>query len=301
MTRTEITYCIPSKEDGRTVAQVLRSRGFSRHLMTQIKYRFNGLMLDGVRVRTNVCVHTGQHLRVDLSGQQENEKVLPVCLPFRIAYEDQDILVADKPSGMPVHPSQGNYDNTLANALAYVFTQRGEPFVCRAIGRLDRDTTGLVLFAKHELSGCLLSDAMKRRAIRREYLAVCVGELPEQGTIDAPIARIEGSIIARTVDVVCGEHAVTHFWRERFENGYSLVRVRLETGRTHQIRVHMKYIGHPLPGDFLYYPEDTVIDRQALHSFRLTFRQPITGEQIELESPLPDDMKRIFHNWPEKK
>ena len=294
MTRTEITYLIPEKDDGRTVAQVLRSRGFSRHLITQVKYRMNGLMLDGERVRTNVRVRPGQSLRADLSGQQENEHILPVHLPIRIAYEDEDILVADKPAAMPVHPSQGNYDNTLANALAYVFAQRGEPFVCRAIGRLDRDTTGLVLFAKHELSGCLLSDAMKRRAIRREYYAVCTGELPEQGTIDAPVARVDGSTIAREVDFARGEHAVTHFWRERFENGYSLARVQLETGRTHQIRVHMKYIGHPLPGDFLYCPGDKVINRQALHSHRLTFAHPITGAQIRLESPLPDDMKRIF-------
>ncbi|MGN1030396.1 MAG: RluA family pseudouridine synthase [Butyricicoccaceae bacterium] len=294
MTRTEITYCIPEKDDGRTVAQVLRSRGFSRHLITQVKYRPNGLMLDGARVRTNVRVQTGQLLRADLSGQQENEHILPVSLPVRIAYEDEDILVADKPAAMPVHPSQGNYDNTLANALAYQFAQRGEPFVCRAIGRLDRDTTGLVLFAKHELSGCLLSDAMKRRAIKREYDAVCTGELPEQGTIDAPIARVDGSTIARTVDFERGERAITHFWRVRYENGYSLARVQLETGRTHQIRVHMKYIGHPLPGDFLYNPEDRIIGRQALHSRRLTFAHPITGEMMQLESPLPEDMQHIF-------
>lgn len=294
MTRTEITYRIPSKDDGRTVAQVLRSRGFSRHLITQVKYRDNGLMLDGVRVRTNVRVREGQSLRADLSGQQENEHIVPNALPVRIVYEDEDILIADKPAAMPVHPSQGNYDNTLANALAHVYARRGEPFVCRAVGRLDRDTTGLVLFAKHELSGCLLSDAMKRREISREYYAVCTGELPERGMIDAPIARAEGSTIARVVDFERGERAVTHFWRLRCENGYSLARVQLETGRTHQIRVHMKYIGHPLPGDFLYCPDLSVISRQALHSHRLSFAQPITHEPMCLESPLPDDMKQIF-------
>ena len=151
-----------------------------------------------------------------------------------------------------------------------------------------------MLFARHELSACILAEQMRNRDIHREYRAICTGILPESGTIDAPIARAHDSTMERVVDFDRGEPAVTHFRRLDMANGYSLAAVRLETGRTHQIRVHMKHIRHPLPGDFLYNPDYHVIRRQALHSFRLAFRHPITRETMDFTAPIPDDMRTIL-------
>ena len=205
-------------------------------------------------------------------------------------------MVINKPADMPIHPSQGNYDNTLANAVAYYYAQKGEPFTYRCINRLDRDTTGLLILAKHMYSASLLSDMVKNRKIHREYLAVAEGKTPSSGIIDAPIRRVDGSTIERQVDYEQGDYACTHYKRLCYKNGYSLVSLTLKTGRTHQIRVHMKHIGHPLPGDFLYNPNYHVIKRQALHSHCLSFEHPITKEPLTFSSPLPDDMAIFFNN-----
>ena len=211
-----------------------------------------------------------------------------------IVYEDEDILVINKAADTPIHPSQGNYENSLANGVAGYFKHKGENVVFRCINRLDRDTTGLVVIAKNMLSGAVLNQAMIQREIHRIYLAVVKGELPESGTIDFPIARKEGSTIERCVDFECGEHAVTHVQCVEKNEKYSLAKIWLETGRTHQIRVHMNAIGHPLPGDFLYHPDFSEIGRQALHSWRLEFMHPVTGALMKFEQPLPEDMRKLL-------
>ena len=165
------------------------------------------------------------------------------------------------------------------------------PYTFRCVNRLDRDTTGLTLIAKHMLSSAILSTAAARREISREYIAIASGKTPESGTIDAPIGRVAGSTIERQIDFENGERAITHYRRLAYHDGLSLLSLHLETGRTHQIRVHLKSIGRPLIGDFLYNPTDTTIKRQALHSYRLTFSHPITGESFVLTAPLPDDMQ----------
>ncbi|MCD8357150.1 MAG: RluA family pseudouridine synthase [Clostridia bacterium] len=294
MIRKEIQYTIPSDDDGKTVERFLRSQGFSRHLIILTKYHENGLVLDGKPTRSNVKLYAGQTLTVAIVNNSPNENMQPAPLPLSIVHEDDDIIVLNKPAGMPVHPSQGHYDDTLSNALAYYYQQLGEPFTARSVGRLDRDTSGLVLFARHELSACILAEQMRNREIHREYRAICTGILPESGVIDAPIARAHDSTIERIIDEVRGEQAITHFQRLAVKNGYSLAAVRLETGRTHQIRVHMKHIGHPLPGDFLYHPDYHVIQRQALHSCRLAFRHPITKEEMVFTAPIPEDMQQIL-------
>ena len=293
MIRKRITYTISADEDGRTVERVLRSKGFSRHLLIQTKYTQNGLLLNGKPVRTNEKVQSGLVLSAAVINSEPNEHMQPVELPLTIVYEDEDIIVINKPAGMPVHPSQGHYDDTASNALAWYFAQQNEPFVARSIGRLDRDTSGLVLFARHELSACILAEQMRNREIHREYRAICTGVLPENGIIDAPIARAHGSTIERIISEE-GEQAVTHFTCLEVKNGFSLAAVKLETGRTHQIRVHMKHIGHPLPGDFLYNPDYRVIHRQSLHSYRLAFTHPITKESMQFTAPIPPDMLAIL-------
>lgn len=272
----------------------LREQGFSRHLVITIKYYENGLLLDGLPVRSNVKLQAGQILTAAILNKPANENLLPIALPLSILYEDGDIIVLNKPAGMPVHPSQGHYDDTLSNALAYYYKQLGEPFTARSIGRLDRDTSGVILFARHELSACILAEQMRKREIRREYRAICTGTLPESGCIDAPIARAHDSTIERVIDWKCGERAVTHYRRLSVRDGYSLAAIQLETGRTHQIRVHMKYIGHPLPGDFLYNPDYSCINRQALHAYRLAFRHPITKEEMVFTQKMPTDMQAFL-------
>lgn len=213
---------------------------------------------------------------------ESGENIIRTEMDLDILYEDEDILVINKPAGMPVHPSMGNYENTLANGIAWYFSQKGEDFVYRCINRLDRDTTGALILAKNPLSAAVLSVQMKRRQIRRTYLALVDGVLPESGVVDAPIARMEGSVITREVNFETGESAVTHYERLAVGRYYSLAELHLETGRTHQIRVHMKYIGHPLPGDYLYHPDYRRIQRQPLHSFQLEFTHPIAKEPMLL-------------------
>lgn len=232
---------------------------------------------------------------------ERSEKIVPEALPLDIVYEDEDILIVNKPANMPVHPSQNHYSGTLANGIAYYFEAQGNPFIFRCVNRLDRDTTGLTILCKHRLAGGILSDMVSKRLIKRTYLAICTdnGSLPAKGTIDAPIARKDGSTIERIVDYEKGEHAITHFEKLTHisDKGISLIKLQLETGRTHQIRVHMKHIGHPLIGDDLYQSDCTLINRQALHSFSLQFIHPITQKDMYFEQKLPKDMDSIVHSY----
>ena len=178
--------------------------------------------------------------------------------------------------------------------MLWYYTAQQIPYTFRCITRLDRDTTGVTLLAKHMLSASVLSKAMQQKQIQKEYLALCDGVTPEEGTIDAPICRTADSVIERCVDFENGDSAVTRFVQEWTNGQISLVRLKPETGRTHQIRVHMKHIGHPLLGDFLYHPGNYSMNRQALHCASLTFTHPITGEKLTINAKLPDDMQQLL-------
>lgn len=288
-------YQITAAEEGRKIGDFLREKGYSRHLLRQLKETENGLLRNTQPTFTTVALKAGDRIRVRLLEKAEgSEAIMPAPLPFEIVYEDEDLLVVNKPADMPIHPSFQNHGNTLADALTWHYQQHGEDFVYRCINRLDRDTTGLLIVAKHLLSASILSDMVGKREIHREYLAIVKGIPPENGTISAPIGRKKGSAILREVNFETGEPAVTHFARLEIRNGLSLVSLKLETGRTHQIRVHMGYIGCPLIGDYLYYPECSRISRQALHSHRLSFLHPITGKALSFTAPLPEDMEKAF-------
>lgn len=288
-------YQITAAEEGRKIGDFLREKGYSRHLLRQLKETEDGLLRNAQPTFTTVALKAGDRIRVRLLEKAEgSEAIMPAPLPFEILYEDEDLLVVNKPADMPIHPSFQNHGNTLADALTWHYQQHGEDFVYRCINRLDRDTTGLLIVAKHLLSASILSDMVGKREIHREYLAIVKGIPPENGTISAPIGRKKGSAILREVNFETGEPAVTHFARLEIRNGLSLVSLKLETGRTHQIRVHMGYIGCPLIGDYLYYPECSRISRQALHSHRLSFLHPITGKALSFTAPLPEDMEKAF-------
>ena len=290
-------YQITAAEEGRKIGDFLREKGYSRQLLRQLKETENGLLRNGQPTFMTIALKNGDRIRVRLLEKAEgSEAIMPAPLPFEIVYEDEDLLVINKPADMPIHPSFQNHGNTLADALTWHYQQHGKEFVYRCINRLDRDTTGLLIVARHQLSASILSDMVRKREIHREYLAIVEGIPPEKGTISAPIGRKEGSAILREVNFETGEPARTHFTRLETRNGLSLVSLKLETGRTHQIRVHMAYIGCPLIGDYLYYPDHTRINRQALHSYRLSFLHPITGKALSFTAPLPEDMERAFRS-----
>lgn len=296
MTKT-FFYPILAKDDGKTVELFLKEQGFSHHLLIHLKKTKESIKRDGVWLYMRDELHTGDCLAVTLTESEPVSDFPAVPLSFSIAYEDEDILIVNKPPHMPTHPSMQNYDNTLANAVLWYQKNKGESYPFRCINRLDKDTTGLTIIAKHALSAAILSSAIKKREIKREYLAIVSGETEASGTIDAPIARKENSILERQVDFTNGERAITHYKRLFYQDGLSLLLLSLETGRTHQIRVHMKYIGHPLIGDFLYHPDFSRIDRQALHAYRLSFLHPIKKEPILISAPLPSDMTSLFSEY----
>lgn len=290
-----IDYIIDEDSAGLRVEQFLRRKRYSGQNLSEIKRMPKSILVNGVHYYMRQELSTGDHLQVRICETQNSEKIPPTKLPLDIIYEDEDLLVLNKPAGMPIHPSLNNYTNSIANALAYYFQSQGKPFIFRCCNRLDRDTSGLTIVSKHLVSGSILSDMTKYREVHREYLAIARGSVtPSEGTIQAPLGRKEGTIIERTVDWEHGEDAVTHYKVVKEANGHSLVSLRLETGRTHQIRIHMKYLGYPLIGDYLYNPDMEYMTRQALHSHHMEFTHPITGEHMSFTTPLPEDMARVM-------
>ena len=284
------------------VSCFLKQKGFSSQNLVQLKKDPYAVRANGIPCFMNHILQPGDTLTLHIHEEHSSEKIPPVELPLDIIYEDEDLMVINKPAGMPIHPSMNNYYNSLANGLAYYFAQQNCPFVFRCINRLDRDTSGLTIIAKHYVSAGMLSTMIANKtssSITREYLAIVKGSvLPSEGTITAPLGRKEGSIIERCVDFEKGESAVTHYRVLDEKNGHSLVSLILETGRTHQIRIHMKYLGYPLIGDYLYNPDMEQIQRQALHAWKLSFVHPITGEKMQFTAPLPEDMAKVAGDTP---
>ena len=290
-----IDYIIDEDSAGLRVEQFLRRKRYSGQNLSEIKRMPKSILVNGVHYYMRQELSTGDHLQVRICETQNSEKIPPTKLALDIIYEDEDLLVLNKPAGMPIHPSLNNYTNSMANALAYYFQSQGKPFIFRCCNRLDRDTSGLTIVSKHLVSGSILSDMTKYREVHREYLAIARGSVtPSEGTIQAPLGRKDGTIIERTVDWEHGEDAVTHYKVVKEANGHSLVSLRLETGRTHQIRIHMKYLGYPLIGDYLYNPDMEYMTRQALHSHHMEFTHPITGEHMSFTAPLPEDMAQVM-------
>lgn len=287
-------YQITENEQGTTVLDFLRKKGFSRHILSSMKADKEALTRNGQRIGGREQLLAGDHFRVRLLETVDSDGIVPVSMPLSILYEDEDILVINKPADMPVHPSIGNYTNTLANGVAAYLDAKDEHSPFRCINRLDRDTSGALILAKNAFSAAVLSTQMRNRQIKRTYLAVVEGITPPNGTISAPISRVDDSVIERHVDFLHGEPAVTHYERLETKNEYSLLEIHLETGRTHQIRVHMGYIGHPLPADYLYHPEYDCFKRQPLHSLQLEFRHPVTDKPMCLLAPVSEDMCNAF-------
>ena len=287
------------------VREILKNNGFSTHILTGLKHTEGSICIDNdIPVFLNHVLLPTETLTVYLNEKESSPNIVPVNIPLEIVYEDEDILLINKPSDMPIHPSINNHDNTLANGVMHYYTSQNQKYVFRCINRLDRDTSGLTLLAKNALSGAILSDMKLKDMIHKEYYAICSGLIPDNGTINAGIARREGSTIERTVDMENGEHAVTHYERLCYRNDsidsdsyISLAKITLETGRTHQIRVHFRHLGYPLIGDFLYNPDYRHIGRQALHCGVMEFPHPVTNKNIRVKAPMPYDMSRLFPEY----
>ncbi len=292
--KRSLHYTVQREYHGYTIERFLKSNGYSSANITAIKKMPRNVVIKGEWVHMNRRLSEGDTLTVNINEDTSSEKIPPVQMALNIVYEDEDILVINKPAGLPIHPSLNHYEDSLANGLAYYYEAQGKPFIFRCANRLDKNTSGLTVIAKHLVSANILSTMVKNRDFHREYYAIVKGHInPSSGTIDAPIGRVDDSIITRQVDYAHGEKAITHYQVIKEKNGHSLVSIHLETGRTHQIRVHFKYINHPLIGDHLYNPDMEYINRQALHSHRISFNHPITGEAMDFTAKLPEDMAFI--------
>ncbi|MDY0406165.1 RluA family pseudouridine synthase [Virgibacillus sp. 179-BFC.A HS] len=267
---------------------------FSRRLLKTIKETDGAVLVNGCKRQTWEKLYAGDVIRIVFPEEEKAAYLQPQQLDLDIVYEDDAVLVINKCAGMAVIPSMNQPDQTVANGILGYYKQKGLPYTVHIVTRLDRDTSGLMLVAKHRYSHAILSEMQKQGSVRRKYLAIAEGELEEkQGTIDARIGRKEGSIIERTV-TPSGQYAITHYKALQEMDKLSLLDVQLETGRTHQIRVHFASIGHPLAGDDLYGGSTELIARQALHSAQLTFTHPFQKEEMVFTSKLPLDMRQLM-------
>ena len=291
---TELCARAGEKDAGRKVKYFVRgdmrvSSGQFRALKAS-----GGLLVNGEAAHADALLRAGDLVTVRLRDAEAVKEVVPepamVCIP----YEDADVYVVDKCAPLPCQCSEKQPLGTLENRLRARFSEV-EHFVFRPLNRLDRGTSGLLAAAKHAHACQILQKQLHTPAFVREYLAVVEGELTGDGVIDLPIDKADGPTVRRVVDKQRGQRAVTHYRAEAHGNGRTLVRLRLETGRTHQIRVHMAALGHPVAGDFLYGAElPELPGRFALHSARIEFDHPLTGARIALFSPLPDELRRLM-------
>ena len=290
-----LTLKITPELAGTEVKTLLRrTLGLSGTVLRRVKWLEDGITLDGARVNVRCRVSGGQTLAVRLTGPVPTPGIVPAEGPLDTVYEDGDLIVLNKPPGVPVHPGHGHVHDTLGNYLMWHYQQAGDGSGFHPVHRLDRGTSGLVVIAKHAHAQEKLKNQLHTGAFRRVYLAVCDGAPPgPSGTVDAPIGPADGSPAARQVRPD-GKPARTHYRVLQTFGPRSLLALELDTGRTHQIRVHMAHMGCPLTGDFLYGRPDPLIARPALHSARLELDHPITGERLAFGLPLPGDIRDLI-------
>ena len=273
---------------------------FCRGAITALRKEENHVFYHGEDVKLSTVVSPEETVILEYHEKNDEKEITAKEGSFVIVYEDEDILLVNKPSDMTVHPVRTNLEDTLANAVAYYYKQKGDDgIVFRAVNRLDRYTSGLVLIAKNIVAAGYLEEDVLKRRIDKRYLGIVKGKLEkEEDLIDAPIYRPDPLDIHRVVDFEKGQRALTHYrvlgYRE--DKDVSLVEFILMSGRTHQIRVHMSYLGHPLIGDSFYDPDTVLMSRQALHAYRLEFMHPLSKEKMLFETGLPEDMKEVWEN-----
>lgn len=283
-----LEFCVPAGFDGMLLGHFLHKyKNVSQRVIRNAKRVEGGITADGEHIKTVDAVKAGQRIKIFLPEPQCSME--PVDMELDVVYEDEHYILIDKGSNMPVHPTSNIHINdTLANGVVGYMRKRGDNYSISIVNRLDKDTSGLVLIAKNAYAA-----ENAARTIKKKYRAVCSGIIANPGRIEAPIARESDSIIKRCVSE-SGAAAVTNYIPELSRNNMTLVSVYLETGRTHQIRVHFSYIGHPLEGDDMYGGSLSFIKRQALHCAEISFIHPVTGQRLEFSSQLPSDMAMLI-------
>ena len=275
-------------EDYSTVRQVLKQEfHISSNLLTDLR-KTESVFLNESPIYLDAKIVDNDVVSVNIDFDEECNNIVATKIPLDILYEDDSMLIINKPAGIPVHPSMQHFEDSLSNGVKYYFDSIGLKRKIRPVNRLDRNTSGIVIFAKNAYIHDRLSNLMQANLFKKEYIAICEGFFEEKaGTINAPIARKENSIIERCVSPP-GASAITHYnvLKEFSIDGHDMseVHVVLETGRTHQIRVHMASIGHPILGDTLYGSASNLVDRQALHSYKISCIHPVTLEKLEFIS-----------------
>ncbi|MBR6799416.1 MAG: RluA family pseudouridine synthase [Firmicutes bacterium] len=290
---TEFYHKVTTEDEGKELREIMREHfDFSSRLRNRIK-REKLVMVDGVSTPGWKKPVVGAEIRITLPDETSGFE--PQNIPLDIVYEDDDLMIINKQPGLIVHPTKGHPTGTVANALMYYMEQTGKPFKIRFVNRLDMDTSGLLVVAKNSYTQNDYTKQMKENTVEKRYVAVVKGIVEsDEGTIDLPIGRPDPDHVRRGV-MENGAPSVTHYKVLDRYNGYSLVELLLETGRTHQIRVHMSHIGHPVLGDWLYEGlNPLLIDRQALHAAKLTFTHPMTKKRMTFEAPIPEDIKKAI-------
>lgn len=285
-------YIINKKQDKIVLRAFLRKElGLSARLVTNLKKHEKSILVNGKHADVTKILNENDIVSLDFSDKQEdvNEHLEKINIPLNIIYEDENYTVVNKPANMPTHQSIRHYNDTLANALAYRYKNR--PYVFRAINRLDKDTSGVVLTANNRFFADILCEKLQKGEFHKQYIAIVEGKTPCEGEIELPIARVDKSVIERGISEN-GEWALTKYKTLMSCDEVSVLLVTPVTGRTHQIRVHMSAIGHPIIGDYLYGNQSELIARQALHAYKLK----IDGIG-EFEAGLPDDMKKLIRRY----
>ena len=285
----KIDYTVGADFDGRKIKSFLRGgAGISYRLMKSLKTYDNGILLNGEHARVIDTVKTGDIITVNIPDKTSD--IEPIDIPLDIIYEDDDFVVINKSPFLAMHPTHNHQGDTLANALCFHLQKENKPTVFHAVGRLDKGTSGIVVCALNSHAAAAIP-----KSIKKEYLAVVCGKTQESGTIDIPIYRPDPMKTLRKA----GEHgdrAVTHYEKIKGNDTYSFLKIRLETGRTHQIRVHFSHMGHPVAGDKLYGPQNCEfkLAGQLLHAYKLTLTHPRTGELMEFTAPLPEHFTDVL-------
>lgn len=294
-------YVVPPKDSGMTVRTVLRDRmGLSRSLVVKLKREERGILLNGERVYTSAKVRAGDRVEVNLPDETSGD-VLPEPIPFDILHEDDHLLVVNKPAGLIVHPTHGHYAGTLANGVVHYWQSKGIRARFRPVHRLDQFTSGVLVIAKNAFVHQQIAEQLKKNRVEKAYAAFVFGTPdPPAGTVEGPIGRSDENPHVRIVRPD-GAPSVTRYETVETFGFASLLRVYPVTGRTHQIRVHMRHIGHPLLGDAMYaadrdMPPGIPLERQALHAESLCFVHPVTGERVRYQAPMPNDLQ-VLRNF----
>ncbi len=298
----KLHYIVTKQDENKTIKEILLAHFYISHRLLLTLKKENAIFLNHIPVSIYQPVREKEEITISLNHKEENGNILPKKMELSFVEEEEAYLVINKPAGIPVHPSLLHYEDSLSNGVAFYFQQIGLQKKIRPVNRLDKDTSGLVLFAKNEYVQEALIRQMKTKDFQKIYIAIVEGFLEEkQGSICAPIARKENSIIERCI-ASSGAPSITHYkvLQEGIINGFpiSVVKCSLETGRTHQIRVHFRSLGHPLLGDDLYGGNHNLLQRQALHSYQISFLHPVTQKQVYYEAPLPKDLQNLIKKLP---